>query len=344
MFTTCPGCRMNLAVTANDLRIGQGYVRCGRCERVFNALMSLAEDLDPEAQSGLEAHGTRSLPALEDKEPRADQETPLDPTPVDVDLDVLDSAETGTVETIVLEGDTFTQTQEHIDEEEVRQRLQDLTGQHEIVAPQIDTDEPDHPDSDAQAVDAQAVDAQGIDSQEIDADEAVGNPPRQHWGWRVAVVALLAVLAGQVVHHERQALVANRWLETPLKELYSLFGVALEPAWDLTGYDVRQLGGEALALNSATIVLRATVQNRALHAQPPPLIRVRLQDRYGNALSTSAVPPDEYLKGTVPARMAPDQRLDVELHLDDPNRQAVSFDLDACLPTAAGAPRCAHDP
>ena len=66
MFTTCPACRMNLAVTATDLRLGQGYVRCGRCERVFNALMSLAEDLDPgRAIRPLRRMAPTSLPAIQ---------------------------------------------------------------------------------------------------------------------------------------------------------------------------------------------------------------------------------------------------------------------------------------
>jgi len=321
---------MNLAVTAADLRIGQGYVRCGRCERVFNALMSLAEDLEPEEQSGLSAHGTASFPALEfpeleDEQQEEDEEQPVHageqaveaPAAAD-ELDVLDSAETGTVETIVLEGDTYLQTEEHLDEEEVRQRMRDFTAVAEPPPP---------PAAPAPL---------------LDADAAVGNPPRTHWGWGLAAVLLALLLAGQLVHHYRQGLVANRWLEKPLQGLYAPFGVKLEPAWDLAAYDLRQLGGEALAADSGTIVLRASVQNRAPHAQPPPLIRVQLQDRYGNALSTTAVAPDDYLKGTTPARMAPDQRLDAELRLQDPNRQAVSFELDACLPAADGL-HCAHD-
>jgi predicted Zn finger-like uncharacterized protein len=318
MFTTCPACRMNLAVTANDLRIGQGYVRCGRCERVFNALMSLSEDVDPAEQSGLAAHGTGSMPALEEPEDLGEQPAD-DKAPDKLDVDVTESSASGTVETIVLEGDGYLQTEEHVGEEELRERLQAITGVHE----------PGLHDSEAE--------------EELDADAILGNPPRQHWGWKAALVLLLLLLAGQMVHHYRHVLVANRWLEKPLQTLYGMFGQTLEPAWDLSAYDLRQLGGEALALNSTTIVLRATVQNRASHPQPPPLIRVRLQDRFGNSLSTTAVAPDDYLKGPAPARMAPDQRLDVELRLEDPNRQAVSFDLDACLPGADGALHCAHD-
>jgi predicted Zn finger-like uncharacterized protein len=337
MFTTCPACRMNLAVTATDLRLGQGYVRCGRCERVFNALMSLADDLDPEEQSGHAAHGTTSLPTIEvdgfdegDEDAAPDEGSEGHPSGAqdlvqekipdeeedssDGEVDVTDSASTGTVETIVLEGDTYLQTEEHLDEEQVRQRMRDFTGESESLP------------------------------EEIDADTAVGNPPRRHWAWRVAAALLLLLLAGQLVHHYRQVLVATPWLEKPLQALYAPFGIKLEPAWDLAAYDLRQLGGEELAPNSSTIVLRATVQNRAPHAQPLPLIRVRLEDRFGNVLSTTALEPADYLNGQAQTRMAPDQRLDVELRLEDPNRQAVSFDLDACLPATDGTPHCAHDP
>src|SRR5580658_10158206 len=44
MFTVCPKCTLTLAVTAEDLRAGQGYVRCGRCLNVFNALLALSEE------------------------------------------------------------------------------------------------------------------------------------------------------------------------------------------------------------------------------------------------------------------------------------------------------------
>ncbi|MDE2262802.1 MAG: hypothetical protein KGL45_09785, partial [Gammaproteobacteria bacterium] len=44
MFTVCPKCALTLVVTAADLRIAQGYVRCGRCLNVFNALARLSEE------------------------------------------------------------------------------------------------------------------------------------------------------------------------------------------------------------------------------------------------------------------------------------------------------------
>ena len=375
MFTTCPNCRLNLAVTPMDLRVGQGYVRCGRCDRVFNALVSLAEDVAREQQSGHVATGTTTVPALEelpvtpraviellapepdvetDPEAESDAEFQLPPEPEPAatqaavpeewskvtpiatrmaeQVDVVEHLATGTFETIVLEGDGFLQTEEHVDEEDVDAQLQ-------RIADQIDDDE-----QEAEEVVIEYTDDPAPEDPEPDADLILGNSPPVHWAWKAGAALLAALLVGQVVHPHRQGLVAQAWAERPLRAVYALFGATLEPRWDLSAYDLRQLGGEALPGAAARIMLRATVQNRASTSQPPPMIRVTLQDRFGNALTTAAVPPQDYLRGAVPARMRADQRLDAELTLDDPNRQAVGFELDACLPDSRGQLHCSSGP
>ena len=70
MFTVCPKCALTLVVTAADLRVAQGYVRCGRCSSVFNALARLSDerraaDGEPPASSALE-------PATPEEEGRTD--------------------------------------------------------------------------------------------------------------------------------------------------------------------------------------------------------------------------------------------------------------------------------
>ncbi len=368
MFTNCPACHMNLAVTAADLRIGQGYVRCGRCERVFNALLTLAEDLDGDQHSGLAATGTTTVPALEDPDagvpddddvtdtpipaaPRPDDEsnwamiTPIHAPATHHDVHVVESQAAGTFETIVLEGDGYLQTEEHVDELEVDMQLQELARQmdtHHAAAAQEDPGvEVDiHPTEDI----VMETDP-GSQEPELDADAAVGNPRRDHWAWSATAAVLTLALLAQFVHHSRQMLVAHPWFERPMQSLYGVFGVTLEPKWDLRAYDLRQLGSEELQGNAGRIELRATVHNRSLNSQPPPLIRVVLRDRFGNALSTTAVAPADYLQRAPPARMAPDQRLDAMLTLDDPTRQAVGFELDAvCLPGTDGRLHCSNDP
>src|SRR5262249_49746231 len=50
MFTVCPKCALTLVVTAADLRVAQGYVRCGRCSNVFNALNALSDERQPDTK------------------------------------------------------------------------------------------------------------------------------------------------------------------------------------------------------------------------------------------------------------------------------------------------------
>ncbi len=101
--------------------------------------------------------------------------------------------------------------------------------------------------------------------------------------------------------------------------------------------------GKPLLRSADHIVVRATVHNRATHSQPMPMIRVRLQDRFGNSLATHAIAPQDYLHVPPPSRMKPDQRIDAELDVEDPNRQAVGFELDACLPDAQRQLHCSND-
>ena len=192
MFTVCPRCALPLAVTAADLRAGQGYVRCGRCANVFNALLALSEESGaaaatptPASESAPEfsfieldtASATMSRPALQEPapqepaltpeeataereqlpewvaestaEPAASEEPPAatvpppweppalrlidsppHPEPAAPPIDPDDAGEfrgTSTFETIILEGDTFLQTEETIPEEVMASELADVS-------------------------------------------------------------------------------------------------------------------------------------------------------------------------------------------------------------------------
>lgn len=196
MFTICPKCTLTLAVTANDLRLGQGYVRCGRCATVFNALVSLSDGGSRETE-GTQANQVLTLPeesandagldeallrleSLAPAEPHdsleSTQEAVVDAPPhrveatadevvdnVDVEPEpepdseptaeeaslaaeagdddheaVVDDTEvdeqhtpggTGTVETIVLEGEGVTQTEEYVDIETIDSDLAEAARQ-----------------------------------------------------------------------------------------------------------------------------------------------------------------------------------------------------------------------
>src|SRR5581483_7995374 len=87
MYTVCPKCALTLTVTAADLRVAQGYVRCGRCSNVFNALARLSEDrnsvaaaatqtappsptgLHPKISQSIASHPSQPAPAAPSPQP-----------------------------------------------------------------------------------------------------------------------------------------------------------------------------------------------------------------------------------------------------------------------------------
>ena len=161
-----------------------------------------------------------------------------------------------------------------------------------------------------------------------------------HW----AQLFGLLLLAAQVVNHYRDELAASARFNRPLTALYGRLGVKLFPNWDLHAYDVRQLGASAEPTGPALITVRASIKNGAGQPQPLPLLRVTLQDRFGNRIAMRDVAPKSYLPPSIPASsfLAAGQRIDAELDFADPGAEAVGFEIDACLP-ARGGVSCAND-
>ena len=174
---------------------------------------------------------------------------------------------------------------------------------------------------------------------------ATGEPAsRPQWQWAAGSVALILILFAQIINHQRDALATDPRFGRPLTALYTALGVQLTPRWDLRAYDVRQLGATVEAGSTGAITVRASIRNAGSRPQPLPLLRVTLQDRFGNRLASRDVVPRDYMpSGTAPAALlAQDQRIDAELAFVDPGASAVGFELDACLPLGGGTV-CAND-
>lgn len=169
--------------------------------------------------------------------------------------------------------------------------------------------------------------------------------PRPSWQYVSGVALLALVLIGQIIHHHRQALVLNPTLGKAVSTVYGWFGAPPAPRWDLNAYTVKQLGAEAEGGEGTRLRVRLSVQNSSERVQPLPLVRLTLKDRYDNPVATRDLEPAEYL----PARVAdqrllePDQRIDAELHVIDPGRAAIGFEIDACLRAQNGAIGCKSD-
>jgi predicted Zn finger-like uncharacterized protein len=163
--------------------------------------------------------------------------------------------------------------------------------------------------------------------------------------WAAGSALLLLMLLIQVVHHYRHDLAANATLNGPLTSIYAVLGIPVVPRWDLGAYEVRQLGASTTADAPGQITVRASVKNGAHQAQPLPLLRVTLQDRFGNRIASRDVPPQSYLPRAIPpsSLLSAGQRIDAEMAFVDPGSNAVGFEIDACLPAPGGGISCAND-
>src|SRR5579863_1830614 len=380
MFTVCPKCTLTLAVTANDLRMGQGYVRCGRCANVFNALVTLSQEpLDEDQASAAPTPADRASTsqiqaALRDD--AADAGTPEaeapeaaaseQPVPVgeahaqaeaargpslhlateqssdgSIENESTFAAGTGTFETIVLEGDAITQTEEYVPEESVDSEMASLTQRLGLATRQPLL-------SALHGSAANSDDALALELDEADAFQtpsANQSAPRARWPWIAGSVALVLLLALQAVNHWRDALAASPHWSAALGRTYAAIGVPLEPHWNLSDYEVRQQGAIADPADSQIIRVRLSLANHANRAQPLPMLRVTLLDRYGKRVASSELTPSQYWPANVPPRefLGHDERVDSEIAIRDPSAASASFELDVCLRERAGALRCASD-
>ena len=464
MFTVCPKCSLKLVVTAADLRIAQGYVRCGRCSNVFNALIGLSDEqqavLAREAASADAGLAPQSSPAEEPAEAISDAALEFDPTQTDVSEVFIEPrldepGGTGSFESITLRSEEEpAAAPPQPDAPEAQPATEatlegkpaaplslkttapaptspqhDLRGapssievhEFELSGPNETQTPPAHPAAPEGAAAAEATPraplkvpptahAQGIPARPniapsssrsspgarlaavgaassrvsirrrpepdarspaapvgaakpiaaspvaapiADALEVTRAPdipattdsPRAQRLLHTVVAALAVLLGAQVIHHYRAALAEVEWLRPPLTAIYAALGMPLEPRWDVAAYEVHQLGAIAGADQAGGLIVRASIKNTAAQPQPLPLLRVTLQDRFGNHVAARDVPPRSYLpaKRSRSAYLAPGQRVDAEVQLVDPGASAVGFEIDACLAEGAGRVSCAND-
>jgi len=420
MFTVCPKCALTLVVTAADLRVAQGYVRCGRCSSVFNALAQLSDE-----RAAARAAGAAETAAAE---PEPEEPPPETPAPAatggagdeeSVSEDALEfnpettdassvfvaakpdpewTAATGSFKSLVAANqEPATPGREgagedfdlELDAALLSDIVQSEPGPAKSAAaaparremavppaaeepvPAAPAPAPVPPSPPAQregrkraigpaiSPAASAGESPGASERQplpppedtdADAFATLVRPPEPQAApgpliWTVGAVLLALVLIAQIINHQRDALATDPRFNRPLTALYAALGIPLAPRWDLHAYDVRQLGATVDPGSHGAITVRASIRNAGARPQPLPLLRVTLQDRFGNRLASRDVQPRDYLPPSIPptSLLAPDQRIDAELAFVDPGASAVGFELDACLPLAGGGIACAND-
>ncbi len=331
MLTQCPNCQTTFRVTTEILRVADGQVRCGRCQTQFDALERLIDESEPAAG----------------RSPRATRSPPPQPAPIEVE-------EPAAQEDITLEGRHIEisgryrlpdspRGEPQIREETVEEwveidDIEDAAQEPEV----IDVDEDDLADDAELVVEEEAYgSAEAVDesvAEPIEAEpevELLARPARPAVApvWKILAGPLVLLLAVQFVHAYRHALARHPRLGQAIVGIYGAFGVELQPDWDLHAYEILQwhLGSDPSV--PGTLKVRASLKNVASFAQPYPLLKLVLEDRWGERVREREFEPADYLDpATAPDRLlAPSRQATATIAIVDPGPDAEGFRFDVCL-------------
>jgi predicted Zn finger-like uncharacterized protein len=359
MLTQCPNCQTTFRVTTEILRVADGQVRCGRCQTQFDALERLIDENEPpSAPPAPEPRATRSSPAalsrIEVEEPAAQEDITLEGRHIEISgrYRLPDSARgeprirEETVEEWVEIDDIEEAAEEaaiiDVDEELVNaDSLEELANEAE-AEPGIEVAEEVYEPEQAASVN-EALHAELESEPELD----LLTPRRRvevPLVWKILVGPLALLLAIQFVHTYRHSLARHPRLGPAIIGIYGAFGVGLQPDWNLHAYEILQwhLGSDPTV--PGTLKVRASLKNMAPFAQPYPLLKLVLEDRWGERVREREFEPAEYLDPTTaPDRLlAPAQQATATISIVDPGPDAEGFRFDVCLRGRQGVV-CAAD-
>ena len=165
--------------------------------------------------------------------------------------------------------------------------------------------------------------------------------PGFKWAAGLAVVLALLVLIAAGIHSQRGVLMRNASIAPTLEKAYGVFGITVQPAWEIRALDI--LDSSARSSDDDLIVMASFI-NKAEFAQPYPVLRVTLENRWGQAIGQEDFSPRNYLRGYRAGRkMGAGERARAEVMLRSPGTAAEGFSVDLCLESANGALRCLAD-
>jgi hypothetical protein len=163
--------------------------------------------------------------------------------------------------------------------------------------------------------------------------------------WAALAVALGLTLAAQLVHAYREPLALDPRVGPLVARTYARLDMPIEPPRDLARIGVQRTEVTTHPLYEHVLMLSGVIVNEATFPQPLPVLRVRLEDRWGELVGYRLLEPKEYLR-RAPARGArfePGQSLAIALEIVDPGSEAVGYAIEPCLRMGASL-ACHGDP
>lgn len=385
MLTQCPNCQTTFRVTSEILRVAEGQVRCGRCQTQFDALERLLDESDvsfddtgryaqPRTSSATGAHTALDDPAAHEEVTlegrhieisgryRVDEDADDQPQIREesaeewVEIEDVDAAEEPAqpAETDPI----FADEDEEARVAAAEDAREPVDAADEIERFGAETDA--QADGDELLEEPEAAEARSplhsfARRQSAETDAAVDDldllPPAAPARdtariWKILAGPLALLFALQLIHNYRSSLARHPQLGPAVVGLYDMFGLTLKPDWDLHAYEILQWHVGSDPVQPGTLKVRASIKNVARFAQPYPMLRLVLEDRWGEQVRAREFQPAEYLDpSTAPNRLlAPAQQTTATISIVDPGPDAEGFRFDVCLPGTHGTVCAAEVP
>jgi predicted Zn finger-like uncharacterized protein len=341
MLTQCPNCQTTFRVTTEILRVADGQVRCGRCQTQFDALERLIDEneaADPQpSRAPRAAHSpAQGASRIEVEEPAAQEDITLEGRHIEISgrYRLPDGARG---EPRIREETV----EEWVEIDDIEDAAEEA-GVIEIDEELIDGDLSD------ESLAAEAAAQSGIEVAEETYEAAAAAPeyeqpepeidllarPRRAPVpriWKILLAPLALLLVIQFVHTYRHSLARHPRLGPAILGIYGAVGVDLQPDWNLHAYKILQRHLLADPALPGTLKVRVSFKNDAPFAQPYPLVKLVLEDRWGERVREREFEPAEYLDPAPERLLAPAQEVTAALSIVDPGPDAESFRFAMCL-------------
>lgn len=315
LATRCANCGTVFRVVQDQLKVSEGWVRCGRCSDVFNALEGLF-DLErgaAPAWTPSQRGALGLLPVSADE--RAAQAAAEDPMPVPEYDPVSEAAED-------------TQADSRADSQ-VETRLLDVDERDDDGGLHADALEVDHSTDEEPALEAPPPPTPDFMRR---ADNAARwQRPRVRLSLMLAAALLVGLLTAQVSVHRHDE-IAARWPESlPVLEL--LCGVRncrIEPLRRLDGLAVESSG--LAQLGDATMYrLQVSLRNRDALPLHMPALDLTLTDTRGDVVARKVLRRTDFGVAT-PQTLAAGAELNLQAVLDTGDRRVTGYSVEIFYP------------
>jgi predicted Zn finger-like uncharacterized protein len=296
--TQCPTCDTRFKISQSQLEVHQGWVRCGRCQAVFDAKQTLQDDQpSPQLELLIQPDVIRQEPTEFALEPSA---KPIEASPESLELNLAAPAAVESQEIVPQLAETNTATQQLADKPDNIEAAKPITL------------------------------ATKVNFVDISGEHAPPPAKKGSWLWLAGCLLLLMVLLVQAAFFFRVELSAN---QPGLKPFLISFchllrcTVPLPQKADLMSIESSDL--EADPAQSGVIALNALLRNHAAYAQAFPYLELTLTDAQDKPLGRRTFHPAEYLKpGEVETSgLAANRELSVKLNLDTTDLKPAGYRL-----------------